>query len=506
MLSLAAAFFGLLAKQWLREYMRWNSSLSAPRENVLVRQIRFEAWESWNVAATISSIPALLELAMVLFLIGVDVLLWSLDSVVAVIITAVVIIFLTVAILTSLLPIFLKRCPYKSPTAWACIVVFNALLTSWKALTRRCFMIYAKLRLRLYEWLEARRISNVPRTTRSPHVQPLKPPTRVIASWRDRDLPNPSSMDTVRLRGWPRKPIDVRSMARDELLQEKLYFSDDGRYLPDFLEGRFASQWYWALLLDICETSILLRALSWVGTASQDVQVHRHISDALTSIHPSPPRAIPPMEEMRIHMVANRCISLSAIGSGLQQPYLALLPSALPEPLNSKLSLEVLRAQFIVHVQVRHRGAIDYTIRDDVSNYYARKVGDLFSMLKPVFSSTVGSQYDRDAAVRITLLFIAEQLRDVIKALLSASGDKAMEFSLLRQTAELFKMATIFIRVMKPRDIPILRDLASYVLCNERIEGTLESKVPGLRYAVFSLVLEERLGKIDVVYDENQGV
>lgn len=67
-LSLAAAFFGILAKQWLREYLKWNSALPLPRENILVRQDLIEVWEAWNVAATISSIPALLELAMVLFL------------------------------------------------------------------------------------------------------------------------------------------------------------------------------------------------------------------------------------------------------------------------------------------------------------------------------------------------------------------------------------------------------------------------------------------------------
>ena len=67
-LSLAAALFGILTKQWLREYMQWNSPLATPCENVIIRQFRFEAWESWNVAATIAAVPALLEIAMILFL------------------------------------------------------------------------------------------------------------------------------------------------------------------------------------------------------------------------------------------------------------------------------------------------------------------------------------------------------------------------------------------------------------------------------------------------------
>ncbi|GJE97511.1 hypothetical protein PsYK624_137320 [Phanerochaete sordida] len=123
-LSLSAALFGILAKQWLREYLRWNSPLALPRENVLVRQDRIEAWESWNVAATMASIPALLELAMVLFLCGVVVLLWTLDDVVAIIITIFAALFLVAAAMFTLLPIIYKRCPYKSPTAWACVVAY----------------------------------------------------------------------------------------------------------------------------------------------------------------------------------------------------------------------------------------------------------------------------------------------------------------------------------------------------------------------------------------------
>ena len=120
-LSLAAALFGILAKQWLREYMQWNSPLATPRENVIIRQFRFEAWESWNAAATIAAVPALLEIAMILFLVGMIILLWTLDDVVAMVLTVVVSLFLSVVSVFTVLPIFVRRCPYKSPTAWALV-------------------------------------------------------------------------------------------------------------------------------------------------------------------------------------------------------------------------------------------------------------------------------------------------------------------------------------------------------------------------------------------------
>ncbi|GJE97493.1 hypothetical protein PsYK624_137140 [Phanerochaete sordida] len=135
-LSLSAALFGILAKQWLREYLRWNSPLALPRENVLVRQDRIEAWEAWNVAAMISSIPALLEIAMILFLCGVVVLLWTLDNLVAIIITIVAALFLLAAAMFTLLPIIYTRCPYKSPTAWACVAAYEVVLRLFK---KACF-------------------------------------------------------------------------------------------------------------------------------------------------------------------------------------------------------------------------------------------------------------------------------------------------------------------------------------------------------------------------------
>ncbi|GJE95655.1 hypothetical protein PsYK624_118410 [Phanerochaete sordida] len=125
-LSLAAAMIGILVQQWIREYMQWNSALAQPRENILVRQFRFEAWESWNVSAVISTVPALLEIAMILFLVGMVILLWTLDSVVAICLTAVTISFLLVIAIFTVLPVFARRCPYKSPTAWAIILAWNS--------------------------------------------------------------------------------------------------------------------------------------------------------------------------------------------------------------------------------------------------------------------------------------------------------------------------------------------------------------------------------------------
>jgi hypothetical protein len=128
--SLSASFFSIMIKQWLREYGKWTAPLYDTRENVLVQQIRFAAWTEWNLDAIISSIPAILELAVVQFLVGLVIFLWTVEPIVAVVATVAVVILMTTASIFTVLPTFFKRCPYKSPTAWAFMVLWQHLVKS----------------------------------------------------------------------------------------------------------------------------------------------------------------------------------------------------------------------------------------------------------------------------------------------------------------------------------------------------------------------------------------
>lgn len=129
-LSLAAALFGILIKQWLRHYMTWNSPLSPPRENVLVRQFRLEAWELWDVTIVVSMALALLEIAMTLFLVGIIILLWTLDSIVAICVTVASSVFLLAQAVVTVLPIVFRRCPYRTPAAWTLVLIFTLVTRS----------------------------------------------------------------------------------------------------------------------------------------------------------------------------------------------------------------------------------------------------------------------------------------------------------------------------------------------------------------------------------------
>ena len=139
-LTLSSAVLGILAKQWIREYLRWNSATAQSRKNVLVRQIRFEAWDEWHTSALISAVPVLLEVAIVLFVCGLTVFVWTLDIVVAIVVTISVALLLLLIIILTILPTIFKRCPYRSPTAWAIIYLWN-MAASAAARIRRTYAL-----------------------------------------------------------------------------------------------------------------------------------------------------------------------------------------------------------------------------------------------------------------------------------------------------------------------------------------------------------------------------
>lgn len=345
-LSLAAALFGIRAKQWLRKYMQWNSPLNTPRDNILVRQIRIEAWESWNIDVTISFIPALLELAMILFLAGVVLLLWTLDDVVAKAVTLVVAIFLLVIAAFTILPIFFKRCPYKSPISWAFVAASSTAMSLVASYVRF-------LRMSLGFLLAAKINNSAPTSdndtlasSRLPFLMRLRALIlkgvwipkdlnvdgwRVkLSTWRERDLES-ARITGLRLGGWWQKPRDARDAAEVELTQELVHLDEDGnftaepdevsRYVP-VPEGHPE-----ALLADISQSALLVRALSWVQRESQDNHVSKCLYECIGSLHPEESLKLSNISWYSSHVVADWCLASSIFaGDPSHESQSALLP------------------------------------------------------------------------------------------------------------------------------------------------------------------------------------
>ncbi|KAH9478609.1 hypothetical protein JR316_0009066 [Psilocybe cubensis] len=87
-LALISVLLGILCKQWLREYQRYEG-LSA-KDAFPVRHLRYEGLLGWHVPAILSSLPLLLQAALVLFFAGLIDLLWTINDLVASIVTIIV--------------------------------------------------------------------------------------------------------------------------------------------------------------------------------------------------------------------------------------------------------------------------------------------------------------------------------------------------------------------------------------------------------------------------------
>lgn len=104
-----------MVKQWVREYT--HLGISSPRESLILRQYRYDGMLKWGVFDIIGILPVLLQIAVMLFLVGLVDLLWTLHPVVASIVTVLTILTLAMALGTAFMPVFSTNCPYRSPFA-----------------------------------------------------------------------------------------------------------------------------------------------------------------------------------------------------------------------------------------------------------------------------------------------------------------------------------------------------------------------------------------------------
>ncbi len=301
--SLASALFGIFVKQWIREYLQWNQPAAPPRENVLVRQLRSEAWDDWNVPVGIAAIPALLQLGVVLFVLGLIVLLWTLDPIVATIATTAAALLLIIAFTVTILPAFSHRCPYKSPTGWACVIMVNATI---RLLQRTSHLICGYFR-RCIEYVRQVVTIHCPRIIKrlsdiiSPSLHSLSSrisrvygnlvhergwislwlyyvfvwPFRLI--WRlSKSVVNDRA--TPSFSGWRQRDLCVDLLKPGEI-------SD----IADILDPSFEEEVYAleddGLSRNICQVIPLVRALSWVRKGSDDSGLLMNIGECVQSLH-----------------------------------------------------------------------------------------------------------------------------------------------------------------------------------------------------------------------------
>ncbi|THH01028.1 hypothetical protein EW026_g1603 [Hermanssonia centrifuga] len=114
-LSLVAALFAIVVQQWLREYP--VSGLRSVRECLRLRHFRYQNLNAWGVPHIVSILPILLQIALMLFLVGLAMLLWSLNRTIALPFIIFLCVTLGFFLFTTIMPALSPSCPYKSPLA-----------------------------------------------------------------------------------------------------------------------------------------------------------------------------------------------------------------------------------------------------------------------------------------------------------------------------------------------------------------------------------------------------
>jgi len=142
--SLTTVLIGIISLQWLREYLRPHTDLE-PQITFSLHHLNVESLDRWYLPQIFTALPLLLQLALVLFLVGVIEFLWSLNSTIAIPIAVAVGLSLSFLLWTTVLPtmqallLFLPRlpwgnmprspCPYRSPQSWAFHQLVRPLVT-----------------------------------------------------------------------------------------------------------------------------------------------------------------------------------------------------------------------------------------------------------------------------------------------------------------------------------------------------------------------------------------
>ncbi|KAI0755090.1 hypothetical protein C8Q80DRAFT_1117583 [Daedaleopsis nitida] len=123
--TLSASSVAIMVKQWLQQY---NLGLSGNSHEIArLREYRYQSLLKWRVVAIIAMLPILLQAALVMFLAGLIILLWSLHPVVAVVGSFLVSILLAFTTATTLLPAFQPDCFYQTPQALGVFRVVQAI-------------------------------------------------------------------------------------------------------------------------------------------------------------------------------------------------------------------------------------------------------------------------------------------------------------------------------------------------------------------------------------------
>ncbi|KAG9093124.1 hypothetical protein FS749_015020 [Ceratobasidium sp. UAMH 11750] len=114
-LSVAVSLIATLGKDWARGYIA--ELTGQPYQQARKRQQRWDALQEWRMPEVIMFLPSLLHLALLLFAVGLTIYLWRIHLGAAIPVLVVTIVAIGAYIVSTVLPLTNKHCPYNTPVS-----------------------------------------------------------------------------------------------------------------------------------------------------------------------------------------------------------------------------------------------------------------------------------------------------------------------------------------------------------------------------------------------------
>ena len=125
--SLVAALGAVLAKQWIVEYPRGLAPSTTACERAQHRQIRFSGLHDWHFSAIVDSFSSLIQIALLLFFVGLCDFLLSQDRFVGSVVTALCASGLLLVLFCYIAAVIFPSCPFQTPLSTSLIPVYRFL-------------------------------------------------------------------------------------------------------------------------------------------------------------------------------------------------------------------------------------------------------------------------------------------------------------------------------------------------------------------------------------------
>ncbi|KAK0226829.1 hypothetical protein EDD85DRAFT_891036, partial [Armillaria nabsnona] len=129
-LSLATAFFAILADEWYCYYL--SPIPGDPQVRARTRHLRFRGLRDWRVSTLIRLLPLMLHLSLGMFFAGLVLYLIPQQKGIAIMIGITSLATFIMYLVTSILPLMFPACPYKTPLTSVASVIIIGLAVYWE--------------------------------------------------------------------------------------------------------------------------------------------------------------------------------------------------------------------------------------------------------------------------------------------------------------------------------------------------------------------------------------